>query len=207
MDATQTIAAIETRYAGHLFRSRLEARWAAFFDLTGIKWQYEPFDAAGYIPDFLIHAGSDQPAMLVEVKPFLVGSPEMKAEASRCVLRTRDVMRIPLLVVGCSLDFPKVRLGDHVAEEPSRVGCIALPWRRGEDYPREYQGGCGDTLHECWGCGAIRLVERDQVHNYSGCGHVRGGGGGTVCRGSGIRPEAAWAKAHELTRWTGGVRR
>lgn len=49
-----TIAAIPTRYAGVNFRSRLEARWAAFFDLAGWKWEYEPaspeFDF--WIPDF-----------------------------------------------------------------------------------------------------------------------------------------------------------
>lgn len=36
------IQAIETRYAGCRFRSRLEARWAVFFDTLGIKWEYEP---------------------------------------------------------------------------------------------------------------------------------------------------------------------
>lgn len=35
------IPAIETRYAGCRFRSRLEARWAVFFDHLGIGWQYE----------------------------------------------------------------------------------------------------------------------------------------------------------------------
>lgn len=40
-----TIKAIETVYAGHRFRSRLEARWAVFFDAMGISWQYE---AQGY---------------------------------------------------------------------------------------------------------------------------------------------------------------
>lgn len=39
------IKPIETRYAGCLFRSRLEARWAVFFDTLGIEWQYE---AQGY---------------------------------------------------------------------------------------------------------------------------------------------------------------
>lgn len=34
--------AIETMYAGTLFRSRLEARWAVFFDELNIEWQYEP---------------------------------------------------------------------------------------------------------------------------------------------------------------------
>lgn len=36
------IKAIETRYAGCRFRSRLEARWAVFFDQLGITWEYEP---------------------------------------------------------------------------------------------------------------------------------------------------------------------
>lgn len=37
-----THSAIETSYAGYRFRSRLEARWAVFFDFLGIKWLYEP---------------------------------------------------------------------------------------------------------------------------------------------------------------------
>ena len=32
---SRTAKAIETRYAGHRFRSRLEARWAVFFDALG----------------------------------------------------------------------------------------------------------------------------------------------------------------------------
>jgi hypothetical protein len=51
-------AAIETRYAGCRFRSRLEARWAVFFDHAGIRWEYEPqgFVVGGrpYLPDFLL---------------------------------------------------------------------------------------------------------------------------------------------------------
>lgn len=40
MSAAHT--AIETHYAGCRFRSRLEARWAVFFDKMGIDWEYEP---------------------------------------------------------------------------------------------------------------------------------------------------------------------
>lgn len=51
-----TIKAIETSYAGHRFRSRLEARWAVFFDALGIRWEYEPqgyvVDGQPYLPDF-----------------------------------------------------------------------------------------------------------------------------------------------------------
>jgi hypothetical protein len=55
MTAT-AIKAIETRYAGHRFRSRLEARWAVFFDALGVEWLYEPqgydINGAWYLPDF-----------------------------------------------------------------------------------------------------------------------------------------------------------
>ena len=55
------IKPIETIYNGYRFRSRLEARWAVFFDSAGIKYQYEPegfcvgdFDGTSffYLPDF-----------------------------------------------------------------------------------------------------------------------------------------------------------
>lgn len=59
--------AIPTVYNAASFRSRLEARWAAFFDLAGWRWDYEPLDLEGWAPDFLIH-GFDGP-ILVEVKP------------------------------------------------------------------------------------------------------------------------------------------
>ncbi|MGX1156187.1 hypothetical protein [Streptomyces albogriseolus] len=50
------IRAIETRYAGCRFRSRLEARWAVLFDALGIEWNYERqgFETqhGWYLPDF-----------------------------------------------------------------------------------------------------------------------------------------------------------
>ena len=54
------LRAIETEYKGYRFRSRLEARWAVFFDACGVKWEYEPegYDlgnAIYYLPDFLLH--------------------------------------------------------------------------------------------------------------------------------------------------------
>lgn len=58
MPARDPIRAITTRYAGCEFRSRLEARWAVFFDALGIEWEYEPegFETAAgnYLPDFRI---------------------------------------------------------------------------------------------------------------------------------------------------------
>jgi hypothetical protein len=63
----QKLTGIPTTYAGVEFRSRLEAKWAAFFDLVGWKWTYEPLDYPGWIPDFML-AGVPR-GILVEVKP------------------------------------------------------------------------------------------------------------------------------------------
>lgn len=61
------LAAIPTTYKGIRFRSRLEARWAAYFDLIGWHWDYEPIDLDGYIPDF-IHRSAGY-LYLIEIKP------------------------------------------------------------------------------------------------------------------------------------------
>lgn len=77
--------AIETEYAGCLFRSRLEARWAVFFDHLEVEWEHEPegfeTSAGRYLPDFRIDLPSsyaisedgrvvvDVPYMWFEVKP------------------------------------------------------------------------------------------------------------------------------------------
>jgi len=45
---------VPTEYNGRLFRSRLEARWARFFDLLEWDFEYEPFDLNGWSPDFLL---------------------------------------------------------------------------------------------------------------------------------------------------------
>jgi hypothetical protein len=48
--------AIETNYKGYRFRSRLEARWAVFFDVLGVEYRYEiegfNLEGACYLPDF-----------------------------------------------------------------------------------------------------------------------------------------------------------
>jgi hypothetical protein len=66
------IKAIETTYKGYRFRSRLEARWAVFFDVAGVEWEYEPegFELPGgarYLPDFFIK-GNHQYGPWVEIK-------------------------------------------------------------------------------------------------------------------------------------------
>lgn len=64
----QPHGAIQTIYKGYKFRSRLEARWAVFFDAMNIGWEYEPEgyekDGVRYLPDFRLRCGP-----WVEVKP------------------------------------------------------------------------------------------------------------------------------------------
>lgn len=59
---------IETHWNGYRFRSRLEARWAVFFDAMGFQWEYEPEgfvlpSGKRYLPDFKVGYA------WVEVKP------------------------------------------------------------------------------------------------------------------------------------------
>jgi hypothetical protein len=65
-----TIKAIETQYKGYRFRSRLEARWAVFFDALGVKWEYESeglnIDGEWYLPDFRLF---EPFPCLIEIKP------------------------------------------------------------------------------------------------------------------------------------------
>lgn len=61
---------IETMYNGYRFRSRLEARWAVFFDALGVEYEYEKEgydlgEAGWYLPDFWL----PQVDMWAEVKP------------------------------------------------------------------------------------------------------------------------------------------
>lgn len=63
------LQAIETEYKGYLMRSRLEARWAVFFDAFGIKWAYEDegykLPSGYYLPDF-VFIDLD---IIIEIKP------------------------------------------------------------------------------------------------------------------------------------------
>ena len=80
------IKPIETRYKGHRFRSRLEARWAVFFDSIGIEWEYEPEgfelpDGTRYLPDFYL----PRTRTYAEVKPPKIGCVQEIERACRFV--------------------------------------------------------------------------------------------------------------------------
>ena len=83
---SEQIKAIETVYKGFRFRSRLEARWAVFFDTANIPYEYETEgfelpDGTRYLPDFYL----PQYDWYVEVKPPRNGAWEDLKRASRFV--------------------------------------------------------------------------------------------------------------------------
>lgn len=74
---------IETEYKGYRFRSRLEARWAIFFEELGLDWGYEEQgytlkDGTKYLPDFRV----GQRPLFVEVK----GPTPTEREIKKCDL-------------------------------------------------------------------------------------------------------------------------
>lgn len=106
------ISPIPTKYKGYNFRSRLEARWAVFFDNMKIQYHYEiegfQLESGLYLPDFYL----PQFKMFAEVKPcefndreydhlfnlskvtgktclMLIGPPDFTSYRSVCV-RTED---------------------------------------------------------------------------------------------------------------------
>lgn len=73
------MGAIATMFDGIEYRSRLEARWAAFMRNIGWEHTYEPLDGDGYIPDFVVHGAAP---FFVEVKPAVVLA-EFRQEQSK----------------------------------------------------------------------------------------------------------------------------
>lgn len=116
------IRSIPTRYKGYSFRSRLEARWAVFFDHLGIRWDYEPqgFELGNglrYLPDFWLPDWQ----MWVEIKP---GPPDDAGREKASRLST--LQGKPVLVVSgmpgspCTFYFPSSGPADEYA--------AWLPW-------------------------------------------------------------------------------
>lgn len=89
--------AIETRYRGFRFRSRLEARWAVYLDAVGLRYEYEPEgftleNGEWYLPDFWL----PDTQSWAEVKPESLTSNELL----RCAFLVRGTGHQCVLLVG-----------------------------------------------------------------------------------------------------------
>ena len=88
------LKAIDTFYNGYRFRSRLEARWAIFFDEMKIKYEYEKegydLDGVWYLPDFWIPSWK----AFVEIK----GQEPTQREIDKCLKLKDQVGRTKVIM-------------------------------------------------------------------------------------------------------------
>ena len=95
------IKPIDTIYNGYKFRSRLEARWAVFFDTLNIPYEYEVqgYDINGtwYLPDFWMPTWN----CWLEIKPEIPNLRDSnKIEYLKCAELAKEKDGIVLLVGG-----------------------------------------------------------------------------------------------------------
>lgn len=131
----EPISAIDTEYNGYQFRSRLEARWAVFFDHLQVSYLYEPegfqIGDKRYLPDFLIqHAikfygdAVAVPKLWVEIKPSALLEEADRLKIAQFVRAKRE----PVLLVagapdvGVTLKFIDLdQAGKLIAPEASWI--------------------------------------------------------------------------------------
>lgn len=147
---------IPTMFDGVMYRSRLEAKWAAFFKRLGWHFDYEPYDLENYIPDFLVHfEGGD---LLVEVKPDTTLD-DLKKHAKKIV---RSGWSGEFLIVGSTL---------HRSSWGSKFGPILglLAERHG----REALLGAAQVFF-CTNCWTTSVLHADASWRCRACGADRG---------------------------------
>lgn len=180
------IKAIETKFRGYQFRSRLEARWAAFFELIGWKWDYEPVDFNGWIPDFAIYGHR---LVYVEIKPVVEfpNDVEQKVIASGCKEEVLVLGQTCILPNGNDLkpDHQFGWLGEWCYEshlEEKRVICF------------------DDALFGLWDDSKNQIGFTHGIMSYqdriTGCYD-----GGSWLEVDIDHIKELWATAHNLTRW------
>jgi hypothetical protein len=177
--------AIETRYKGYRFRSRLEARWAVFFDNLGMNWEYEPEgyelpDSTKYLPDFWLPKFCSKSGIFVEVKP----EPLSDAEMSKAKLLAEVTGRSCLLAVGT----PSARVYELIHSDGSSAE-VCFSWKylppggcnHGDEYRLYYLPGYenkdGSIDDEYMDDGVLRAI-----HAARGARFEHGEKGAALCR-------------------------
>jgi hypothetical protein len=205
MKMDDTVAAKPTRYNGTAFRSRLEARWAAFFDLAGWRWEYEPLDLRGWVPDFAL-IGKPRP-IFVEVKPicWTGGEGDMRKLADHYP----GLGKVRALIREQEAKEPHDWHEPDFISLPEVIAVGAYPHRLSDDWVdcclgvflREAGGSSPDPAALCRGY-APRQFDFHALGGwyayrmggeYKGDGHLLGGGGDEA--------EAAWREAGNIVQW------
>lgn len=117
--------AINTFYKGYYFRSRLEARWAIYFDELNINWLYEDegyelSNGTWYLPDFYLPTFNG--GMFVEVKHEFTKDERQKCR-DLCFESGKDVW----LAEGLPEERAYIYLSKNKQEENSVVYSCGIP--------------------------------------------------------------------------------
>ncbi len=170
--------AIPTVYRGIEYRSRLEARWAAFFTEIGWRHTYEPFDGNGYIPDFLIEGACP---LLIEIKPATLladyHEPVPKIELGLRGHWHRDVLILGVNPLPGGLDGTSAADADH--PPAGLLGEFRYDWATGWNDSEEFgtkSGWSWDTgvWFTCKQCGGVCVYQTIQSWKGRPCGHYDG---------------------------------
>jgi ribosomal protein S27AE len=173
---TLSLKPIDTPYKGHLFRSRLEARWAVFFDALELEWEYESegydLDGIWYLPDFKVMTPQGS-VMWIEVKPAQVTEDRKFAAFAAALQQQSDDWARVYLVSGTPLQMLKSdssvhcpRCGGYVsqANHYDYVYCGPCDFETpsGGDNPSQSDGllGCSYWPHK----GTIATSQHDWHH-------------------------------------------
>lgn len=184
-------AGIPTTYRGVTYRSRLEARWAAFFDEIQWPHTYEPLDADGYIPDFLI--SGDRP-FLIEVKPAATYR-EYQDMTSYIWDKLTGYWSHDVLVLGLS---PLPALGSK-KQWHDVCGLLGEYQQLGDDDDLfAWEKGLARWCR-CVICNEVGVYHDDQSYRARPCGHHDGDAHLSAVSVDTIRE--LWATASDLTRW------
>lgn len=176
---------IQTTYAGHTFRSRLEAKWAAFFDVVGIHWEYEPLDMDGWIPDFMLMG---ELPILVDIKP-VQHHTEFRRRATE--------LDSSVTFETCPETSMCVILGlTPLLRWASPQGAPACGLMSPDDLVSMWGAS---SLTTCGACGAAGLVMVGSSTKIIPCGHLAASG--TFPSHASIK--YSWGMANGMTRWNG----
>jgi hypothetical protein len=203
---------IPTIYRGIEYRSRLEARWAAFFDGIGWKHTYEPFDASGYIPDFLIHGARP---LLVEIKPAVMKD-DYWAPVGKIEATLPNHWQCDVLILGAD-PLPSVfnrDRGHWVSEINRRISSqmnsdwpsLGLIGKRPSNHPHRDPTRTWHWLSGCWQscdfCHATIAVG-DAWEERNPCGCANGCGGINLNEADVSLIQNSWAAACNAVKWHG----
>lgn len=170
--------AIPTTYGRTAFRSRLEAHWAAMFDICGWRWEYEPVDLNGYIPDFVLRFPAG--LVLAEVKPGFDTAELTDAAAAKINAsgwQTENVNHA--LIVGSSWSLTDAAWPDAGDYSDPIAGCLRQTFggsigENGEPVFGECYGWSAAQWHRCHACDKPSLHHLEGVWSCLICGGADG---------------------------------